>query len=230
MSSVLVVEDDPALTASLKRTLSFEGYLVTTAANSEEAWAEVTVRRPDCLIVDVGLPGVSGLELTRRLRRSGDHTPVLMLTARQLTGDRVAGLDAGADDYLTKPFEVEELLARIRALLRRSGLSADPGDPAERVVGDLRMDTLSHEVHRGDREIVLTRTEFLLLEFLMAHPRQVLSRSQLLRHVWGSDFDSGSNTVEVFVSYLRRKTEAGGEPRLIHTVRGAGYIIKEPRP
>lgn len=224
---LLVIEDDPALAASLARSIRFEGYDLDVASSGEAGLAHLTAVGADCVVLDVGLPGISGLELTRRLRREGDQTPILMLTARQLTGDRVAGLDAGADDYLVKPFELEELLARIRALLRRSNAVEDHG---ELVLADLRMDTRSLEAWRGDREVVLTRTEWQLLEHLMSHPRHVLTRAQLWQQVWGYDFDPGSNTLEVFIGYLRRKTEAGGEPRLIHTVRGAGYVLREPRP
>jgi two-component system, OmpR family, response regulator MprA len=223
---VLVVEDDPALSASLERSLRFEGYTVTRAGSGEDGLEMLKNDETDCLVLDVGLPGISGLELTRRLRRVGDTTPILMLTARQLTGDRVAGLDAGADDYLAKPFELEELLARIRALIRRSGMAEEHG---ELTLADLRMDTRGHELWRGDREIDLTRTEWHLLLYFMTHPGQVLTRAQMWRQVWGYDFDPGSNTLEVFVGYLRRKTEAGDEPRLIHTVRGIGYVIREPR-
>lgn len=224
---LLVVEDDPALSASLSRTLEFEGYQVCTAGDGESALDEIADGEFVCVIMDVGLPGISGLEATRRMRSEGDRTPVLMLTARQLTGDRVAGLDAGADDYVVKPFQLEELLARLRALLRRSASSSENGGPL--VVDDLELDRKSHEVWRGDREIDLTHTEFQLLELLMQHPRQVLSKTQIWRHVWDYDFDPGSNNLEVFVGYLRRKTEAAGEPRLIHTVRGAGYVIKGDR-
>ena len=223
---LMVVEDDPALSASLARSLRFEGYEVELAGSGEDAFAAQGRHPADCVVLDVGLPGISGLELTRRLRRQGDETPILMLTARQLTGDRVAGLDAGADDYLVKPFELEELLARIRALLRRNGYSDSMG---ELVLADLRMDTRSHELWRGERLVELTRTEWQLLEYLLAHQGQVLSRSQMWRQVWGYDFDPGSNTLEVFIGYLRRKTEAGGEPRLIQTVRGSGYVAREPR-
>jgi len=224
---VLVVEDDPALSESLARSLRFEGYDVAQAATGEDGFEQLRRVTADCVILDVGLPGISGLELTRRLRRTGDSIPILMLTARQLTGDRVAGLDAGADDYLAKPFELEELLARIRALLRRSGFS-DEHESLE--LGDLRMDTRSLELWRGERAIELTRTEWQLLEYFLIHPRQVLNRAQLWRHVWGYDFDPGSNSLEVFVASLRRKLEAAGEDRLIHTVRGAGYVAREPRP
>ncbi len=227
MHRLLVVEDDPALASSLQRTLAFEGYEVLLAKDGEEASAMAHSDAPDCLVLDVGLPGVSGLEVARRLRRRGDKVPILMLTARQMTGDRVVGLDAGADDYITKPFEVEELLARLRALMRRSGYTAEESQTLS--VADLTLDMDSHEVRRGGRVVEVTRTEFILLEHLMLNQRQVLGRAQLLQHVWGMDFDSGTNTVEVFISYLRRKIEADGEPRLIHTVRGAGYIIREPR-
>lgn len=224
---ILVVEDDPALAATLLRSLEFEGYESVGATDGETALAELALRPVDCVVLDVGLPGISGLELTRRLRRQKDQTPVLMLTARQLTGDRVAGLDAGADDYLVKPFELEELLARIRALIRRTALEGN--QTGELKFGDLRVDTRSHEVWRGNREVAVTDTEFRLLTLLMSHPRHVLSRSVMWQHVWGFDYDPGSNTLDVFIGYLRRKTEANGEPRLLHTVRGAGYVLKEPR-
>ncbi|MFZ2012650.1 MAG: response regulator transcription factor [Nocardioides sp.] len=222
---VLVVEDDPALAVSLLRSLVFEGYEVSHAASGEDAFVALSAKACDCVVLDVGLPGISGLELTRRLRRQGDETPILMLTARQLTGDRVAGLDAGADDYLVKPFELEELLARIRALGRRSMPGEDHGVMQ---VGDLRLDTRAHQAWRGDREVVLTRTEWQLLEYLLDHAGQVLTRRQLWQHVWGYDFDPGSNTLDVFIGYLRRKTEAGGEARLVQTVRGLGYVVREP--
>jgi two-component system response regulator MprA len=215
------------LAASLVRSLEFEGYAAQEVGDAETALTKLNAHPVDCIVMDVGLPGISGLELTRRLRRDGDPTPILMLTARQLTGDRVAGLDAGADDYLVKPFELEELFARVRALLRRSGSTPDTGD--ELVVADLRMDPRSYEVWRGERELSLTRTEFQLLRMLMERPRHVITRSQIWSHVWGFDFDPSSNTLEVFIGYLRRKTEAAGEPRLIHTVRGAGYAIRESR-
>ena len=221
---LLVVEDDPALAASLIRSMVFEGYEVSLAPTGEDAVTALFLGGFDCMVLDVGLPGISGLELTRRLRRQGDEIPILMLTARQLTGDRVAGLDAGADDYLVKPFELEELLARIRALVRRSVPGEDHGVLH---VADLRMDTRAHQAWRGDREVHLTRTEWQLLEHLLSHTGQVLTRQQLWQHVWGYDFDPGSNTLDVFVGYLRRKTEAGGEPRLIQTVRGLGYVVRD---
>jgi two-component system response regulator MprA len=224
---VLIVEDDPAVRDSLERSLAFEGYQVVTAADGETGLAAVATHRPDVVVLDLGLPRMDGLEVSRRLRAAGDAVPILMLTAREGVRDRVTGLDAGADDYLPKPFALEELLARVRALRRRSAQA----DAAESVlvVDDLRLDTRSREVARGGQEITLTRTEFELLEFLMLHPRQVLTRTQILREVWGFDFDPSSNTLEVYVGYLRRKTEADGRPRLIHTQRGVGYILRPPR-
>jgi len=176
------------------------------------------------VVLDLMMPRIDGLEVCRRMRSTGDRTPVLMLTARDAVTDRVAGLDAGADDYVVKPFALDELLARLRALLRRSGTSA-----AGQVLrfGDLSLDPVAHQVKRGDREIELTRTEFLLLELFMLHPRQVLTRSVIFERVWGYDFGPDSNSLEVYVSYLRRKTEAGGEPRLLHTVRGVGYVLRD---
>jgi two-component system response regulator MprA len=221
---VLVVEDDPALAASLLRSMVFEGYEVSHAATGEDAVVAIAATGFDCVVLDVGLPGISGLELTRRLRRQGNEIPILMLTARQLTGDRVAGLDAGADDYLVKPFELEELLARIRALVRRSMPGEDHGVLQ---VADLRMDARAHQAWRGGREILLTRTEWQLLEYLLSHTGQVLTRQQLWQHVWGYDFDPGSNTLDVFIGYLRRKTEADGESRLVQTVRGLGYVVRD---
>jgi two-component system response regulator MprA len=177
----------------------------------------------DAVVLDVLMPGIDGLEVCRRLRTSGDKTPVLMLTARVEVEDRVAGLDAGADDYVTKPFDLEELLARLRALLRRAG---SPGNQTLRFA-DLALDPVAHEVRRGDRLIEVTRTEFLLLELFLLNPRQVLSRSIIFERVWGYDFGPSSNSLEVYIGYLRRKTESGGEPRLIHTMRGVGYILRE---
>jgi len=181
-------------------------------------------RPVDALLLDVLMPGIDGLEVCRRLRRSGDRTPVLMLTARDGIGDRVAGLDAGADDYLPKPFALEELLARLRALLRRSGYQDEP-QPLR--YADLELDPVAHEVFRGERRIDLTNTEFLLLELFLHHPRQVLTRDVIFDRVWGYDFGPTSNSLEVYVGYLRRKTEAAGEPRLLHTVRGVGYVLRE---
>lgn len=221
---VLVVEDDPAVRASLERSLEFEGYAVVSAVDGEAGLAAVATHRPDLVLLDLGLPKVDGLEVCRRLRAAGDGVPVLMLTARESTGDRVRGLDAGADDYLPKPFALEELFARVRALLRRAGATAEGGKVL--VVDDLRMDTAAREVTRAGEPVPLTRTEYELLEYLMLHPRQVLTRAQILAEVWGYDFDPGSNTLEVYVGYVRRKTETGGRPRLLHTVRGVGYVVR----
>jgi two-component system, OmpR family, response regulator MprA len=223
---ILVVDDEPAVRASLERALRLEGYDITLAANGAEALATLEKNSTDAVVLDVMMPGIDGLEVCRTMRRTGDRTPVLMLTARDAVSDRVAGLDAGADDYVVKPFALDELLARLRALLRRSGLSA--GGQVLRF-GDLELDPVSHQVKRGDRMIDLTRTEFSLLELFMLHPRQVLTRPVIFDRVWGYDFGPGSNSLEVYVSYLRRKTEAGGEPRLVHTVRGVGYVLREER-
>lgn len=221
---VLVVEDDPALASSLLRSMEFEGFDASAAGDAERALELLATTDFDVVILDVGLPGVSGLELVRRLRREGVDVPVLMLTARQASGDRVAGLDAGADDYLVKPFDLEELLARMRALARRYSTAAVRG--SQLTVDDLMLDLRTHEVSRGGRMLDLTNTEFELLAFFMTHHRVVLSREQLWRNVWGYDFVPSSNTLEVFVSSLRRKTESAGEPRLLHTVRGAGYTLR----
>jgi len=221
---ILVVDDEPAVRASLERALRLEGYDIALAADGSEALAALEQDDTDAVVLDVMMPGVDGLEVCRTMRRSGDRTPVLMLTARDAVSDRVAGLDAGADDYVVKPFALDELLARLRALLRRSGVSA--GGQALRF-GDLELDPVSHQVKRGDRMIELTRTEFSLLELFMLHPRQVLTRPVIFDRVWGYDFGPGSNSLEVYVSYLRRKTEAEGEPRLVHTVRGVGYVLRE---
>ena len=221
---ILVVDDEPAVRASLERALRLEGYDIALAANGGEALAALERNDTDAVVLDVMMPGVDGLEVCRTMRRSGDRTPVLMLTARDAVSDRVAGLDAGADDYVVKPFALDELLARLRALLRRSGVSA--GGQALRF-GDLELDPVSHQVKRGDRLIELTRTEFALLELFMLHPRQVLTRPVIFDRVWGYDFGPGSNSLEVYVSYLRRKTEVEGEPRLLHTVRGVGYVLRE---
>ena len=222
---ILVVDDEPAVREAVERALRLDGHEVLLAADGHEALDTLDARPPDAVVLDVLMPRVDGLELCRRMRRRGDRTPVLMLTARDAVSDRVAGLDAGADDYLIKPFALEELLARVRALLRR----AAPGED-HRPLGfaDLALDPLAHEVSRGDRPIELTRTEFLLLELFLRHPRQVLTRSVIFENVWGYDFGPRSNSLEVYIGYLRRKTEAGGEPRLLHTVRGVGYVLREP--
>ncbi len=221
---ILVVDDETAVREAVERALRLDGYEVAVAGDGREALETLEVRTPDAVVLDVLMPRIDGLEVCRRLRGRGDRTPVLMLTARDAVADRVAGLDAGADDYLVKPFALEELLARLRALLRR----AAPGrDRAPLRFADLRLDPLSYEVRRGERTIELTRTEFLLLELFLQHPRQVLTRSLIFEKVWGYDFGAQSNSLEVYMGYLRRKTEAGGEPRLLHTVRGVGYVMKE---
>jgi two-component system, OmpR family, response regulator MprA len=224
---ILVVDDEPAVREALERILRLDGFEVALASDGREAVRSQATTPADAVLLDVLMPGLDGLEVCRRMRDIGDRTPVLMLTARDEVGDRVAGLEAGADDYLPKPFALEELLARVRALLRRSGWS----DEREALrFDDLELDPRSHEVRRGERLIELTRTEFLLLELFMHHPRQVLTRSQIFDRVWGYDFGPASNSLEVYVGYLRRKTEAAGEPRLLHTVRGVGYVLRPPRP
>ncbi len=222
---ILVVDDEQPLRDALERALRVERYEVETVESGALALERMKTggHEIDAVVLDVLMPGIDGLEVCRRLRASGDKTPVLMLTARVEVEDRVAGLDAGADDYVTKPFDLEELLARLRALLRRAG---SPSDQVLRFA-DLVLDPVAHEVRRGDRLIEVTRTEFLLLELFLLNPRQVLSRSIIFERVWGYDFGPSSNSLEVYIGYLRRKTEAGGEPRLVHTVRGVGYILRE---
>jgi two-component system response regulator MprA len=222
---LLVVDDDASVRDALALVLGVDGFEVTTAADGREAMHSLATRRPDAVILDVLMPVIDGLEVCRRMRAGGDRTPVLMLTARAEVSERVAGLEAGADDYLAKPFAREELIARLRALLRRTGW--DGGDELLRFE-DLELDARAHEARRGDRPLELTRTEFLLLELLMNHPRQVLTRSTIFDRVWGYDFGPASNSLEVYIGYLRRKTEAAGEPRLVHTVRGVGYALKAP--
>ena len=226
MTSILVVDDEPGVRESLERALGLERYTVALAHDGSEALERIAERMWDAVVLDVSMPAPDGLEVCRRLRQAGDRTPVLMLTARDAVDDRVAGLDAGADDYLVKPFALKELLARLRALIRRS----DPIDdePVLRFA-DLTLDTRSRDAVRGGRSFDLTRTEFSLLELLMRHPRQVLSRTQIYEAVWGYDFGAASNSLGVYVGYLRRKTEESGEPRLIHTARGVGYALREPR-
>jgi two-component system response regulator MprA len=224
---VLVVDDDPSVRDSLERSLRFEGYDVGTAADGREALQAIAAGRPDAVILDVMMPRMDGVEACRRLRASGDTTPVLLLTARDGVGDRVAGLDAGADDYLVKPFALEELLARLRALLRRSQVGGQLGAADLLTFADLSLDPATREVHRGSRPIQLTRTEFALLEAFLTNPRQVLSRGQLFDQVWGYDFGATSNSLDVYIGYLRRKLEADGETRLVHTVRGVGYVLRE---
>jgi two-component system response regulator MprA len=278
---VLIVEDDDAVRDSLRRSLAFEGYRVRSAGDGEEALREIDRSCPDAVVLDLQLPRLDGLEVCRQLRSRGNVVPVLVLTARDGTRDRVTGLDAGADDYLPKPFALEELLARLRAMLRRARIAdnsgsgrdataAGPGrdatavgpgrdatavgpgrdataagpepgrsgresgragpegpDPAEELIfGDLRMNLVTREVTRNRRAITLTRTEFSLLELFLRNPLRVLERGQILHEVWGFDFEPGSNTLEVYVGYLRRKTEEWGEPRMIHNVRGVGYVLR----
>ncbi|SHG57884.1 response regulator transcription factor [Streptoalloteichus hindustanus] len=228
---ILVVDDDRAVRESLRRSLQFNGYQVELAGDGLEALDAVGRHRPDAMVLDVMMPRVDGLEVCRRLRGTGDDLPILVLTARDAVSDRVAGLDAGADDYLPKPFALEELLARLRALLRRASTAGpDDATPPALRFADLELDPGTREVRRGDRPISLTRTEFALLELLLAHPRQVLTRGRILEDVWGYDFPTSGNALEVYVGYLRRKTEAGGEHRLIHTVRGVGYVLRETPP
>jgi DNA-binding response OmpR family regulator len=219
---VLVVEDDADIADVLRRSLRNEGYEVKTSADGVDALDVAAGFVPDLVVLDLGLPRLDGVEVCRRLRADGD-VPILMLTARAETDDRVAGLDSGADDYLVKPFERQELLARIRALLRRR----PPRGTASLAVGDLQLNPDTREVRRGEREIELTNREFELLEFLMRNERLVISRERLLDEVWGYDPMAATNTIDVFISNLRRKLEAGEEPRLLHTKRGAGYVLKD---
>jgi two-component system response regulator MprA len=235
---ILVVDDDAAVRDSLARTLRFEGHEVETARDGLQALDTVHADEPDAMILDISMPNLDGLETCRRLRAEGVLLPVLMLTARDSVGDRVAGLDAGADDYLVKPFALQELLARLRALLRRSMISATPAPGPEPADGgtagegllsfaDLRLDPRTREVWRGERPIRLTRTEFSILEVFLRHPRQVLTRAALFEQVWGYDFGETSNSVHVYLGYLRRKLETENEPRLLHTVRGVGFVLRE---
>jgi two-component system response regulator MprA len=232
---ILVVDDETAVRDALSRTLRFEGYQVAVANDGLAALELLRTLDPDLVLLDVMMPRLDGLATCRRLRADGNVVPVLMLTAADSVGDRVAGLDAGADDYLVKPFALQELLARIRALLRRSSL-ADGGegdggrDGATLRYGNLSLDPLTREVHRGERLVRLTRTEFAILEVFLRHPRQVLSRPVLFEQVWGYDFGATSNSLDVYLGYLRRKLESGGEPRLLQTVRGIGYVLREDAP
>ncbi|MER7666048.1 MULTISPECIES: response regulator transcription factor [unclassified Streptomyces] len=226
---ILIVDDEPAVREALQRSLAFEGYGTEVAVDGIDALEKAEAYAPDLIVLDVQMPRMDGLTAARRVRASGSTVPILMLTARDTVGDRVTGLDAGADDYLVKPFELDELFARIRALLRRSSYASAAGAAGEDDVlafADLRMDLATREVHRGTRPVELTRTEFTLLEMFLSHPRQVLTREQILKAVWGFDFEPSSNSLDVYVMYLRRKTEAGGEPRLVHTVRGVGYALR----
>ncbi len=223
MDRVLIAEDDPDVRAALTRALSFEGYEVETASDGGKALAMVEEQEPEAIILDVMMPFVDGLETARRLRAHGYTTPILMLTALGEIGDRVDGLDAGADDYLTKPFALEELLARLRALLRRS-----QGDVTDVLTGaGIEMNLGTRQVSRADEQLSLTKTEFDLLETLMRDAGKVVSRAQLYEDVWGFDFETSSNSLDVYVGYLRRKTETGGRSRVIHTVRGVGYVLRD---
>lgn len=220
----VVVDDDEALRKAVRRALRLEGYEVEIVADGAAALAHLSSVRADLVVLDVLMPALDGITVCRRLRHRGDHTPVLMLTARDAVSDRVIGLDAGADDYLTKPFALEELLARVRALLRRN----DPAPDGSVRVDDLELNPRTRKVTRGERAVELTRTEFALLELLLRNHGTVLTRDTIRARVWGFDDSYGSNTLDVYVGYLRRKTEAGGESRLIHTVRGVGFVLRTP--
>jgi len=221
---VLVVDDDPQLREALSRALELDDYQVATASNGAQALEAISARRPDVVILDVMMPYVGGLDVCRTLRERKDRLPILVLTARDEVGDRVAGLDAGADDYLTKPFALDELRARLRALLRRTAGDEDTGTTLR--YEDLVLDPSARTVHRGDRPVDLTRTEYALLELLMRNAGRPLTRDVIMERVWGWESEPTSNSLEVFVGYLRRKTESDGEPRLIHTVRGVGYVLR----
>jgi two-component system response regulator MprA len=228
---ILVVDDDRAVRDSLRRSLEFNGYEVALANDGVEALARINGLAPDALIVDVMMPRLDGIETTKALRAAGNDLPILVLTARDSVGDRVDGLDAGADDYLAKPFALEELLARVRAMLRRRGIGANAGaDESPLSFADLTMDPVTREVERAGRQITLTRTEWDLLELFMRRPKRVLERAFILEEVWGYDFPTTANSLEVYVGYVRRKTEAEGEGRLLHTVRGVGYVLRESPP
>jgi len=221
--TVLVVEDDTAILDAVDRALRLEGYAVSRTGDGHDALRELEAGDPDAVVLDIGLPRLDGLAVCRRLRELGRRTPILLLTARDTVADRVAGLDAGADDYLVKPFALDELLARVRALIRR----ADPAGGEEPLrFADVVLDPNLVEVRRGTRLLELTRTEYQLLELFLRNPRRVLTRSVIFTHVWGYDFGESSNSLDVYIGYLRRKLEAGGEPRLIHTVRGFGYVMR----
>jgi DNA-binding response OmpR family regulator len=223
VARILVVDDDEEIRASLRRGLALEGYAIELAGDGREALRQARETPPDLVVLDLMLPELDGLEVCRRLRAADDELPIIMLTARDAVPDRVAGLETGADDYLVKPFAFEELLARIRVRLRRR----EPDGRRELRLADLRLDTASREARRGDRRITLTTTEYGLLKLFLEHPRQVLTRDLIYERVWGYDFEGESKVIEVYVRYLREKLEAGGESRLIHTVRGAGYVLRE---
>lgn len=220
---ILIVDDDPEIVSMLRRGLAYEGYTVETASDGVEALAKAREKEPDLVILDVMMPGIDGIEVSKRLRQGSSGLPILMLTAKGTVADRVAGLDSGADDYMVKPFAFDELLARVRALLRRS----EAKESEVLRFNDLTLNTVTREVKRGERKLDLTVHEFNLLELLMRHPRQVLKRDLIFDRVWSFDFGGESNIIEVYINYLRTKTEASGEPRLIHTVRGVGYVLKE---
>ncbi|HET6708119.1 response regulator transcription factor [Amycolatopsis sp.] len=224
---IVIADDEDAVCDSLSRTLRFEGYAVEIAKDGQAALDVIRDREPDGVILDVTMPVLDGLETCRRLRAAGNLVPVLLLTARGDVTARVAGLDAGADDYLAKPFSLQELLARVRALLRRARYEAVPESPADLRFADLALNPATREVLRAGRPVRLTRTEFAILELFLRHPRQVLTRSVLFEHVWGFDFGSSSNSLDVYLGYLRKKLEAGGGGRLLHTVRGVGYVLRE---
>ncbi len=223
MQRILVIDDDPAVTSLLKRGLSYEGFTVDTAGSGEAGLAIARERPPDLVILDIMMPGLSGLDVLKRLRTADLRLPVLLLTAKDAPADQVQGLESGADDYVVKPFTFEVLLARVRALLRRR----DAEQPPVLRFSDLTLDTGSHTVRRGGRDIPLTSLEFKLLQEFLLHPRQVLSKEVLLDRIWGYDFGGNANVVEVYVKQLRQKLEAEGEPRLLHTIRGAGYALRE---
>ena len=227
---ILVVDDDQAVRDSLARSLKYTGDEVSTASNGVEALAKLAGGTFDAVIMDVMMPRMDGLEATRMLRDSGNDVPILILTARDAVGDRVDGLDAGADDYMVKPFALDELLARLRALTRRTKNASDSAEPKALQFADLSLDPHNREVTRGGQHISLTRTEFALLQAFMENPRKVMERNTLLNEVWGFEFPATANSLEVYIGYLRRKTETGGAPRLIHTVRGVGYVLRDTPP
>lgn len=229
---ILVVDDEQAVRESLRRSLAFNGYQVVLAEDGVQALEVIDREQPGLVILDVMMPRMDGLEVCRQLRSEGDDRPILILTARDNVSDRVGGLDAGADDYLAKPFALEELMARVRSLVRRSAVksSSAKGEHRELTFGDLTLNPETRDVARGGRQISLTRTEFALLQLLMSNPRKVLSRSRILEEVWGYDFPTSGNALEVYIGYLRRKTEQEGESRLIYTVRGVGYVLRETAP
>ncbi|MGO8949887.1 MAG: response regulator transcription factor [Ktedonobacterales bacterium] len=220
---ILIVDDDQHITGVLRRALAYEGYGVEVATRGDEALHKVIEHPPELIVLDIMLPGIDGLEVCRRLRASGNHVPILMLTAKDSIPDRVSGLDEGADDYLVKPMELEELLARVRALLRRR----NPEQAEVLRFADVELDTGTRMARRGEREISLSTTEYELLALFMRRPRQVLTRDIIMERVWGYDFEGESNVLEVYVGYLRNKLEADGEPRILHTIRGAGYVLRE---